>query len=233
MTGIGQKFYQSTKYHGQRRPDTATAPAELKTISLPAAVGPADKSFAELLAARRSRRKFAGEGISLEHLAYLLWASDGVSAPDKPTIFHTAPSAGARHPIVTYVVANRVDGIESGVYRYDAEGHSLRMLREGDFEKEAARAAADQDWMVGSAVVFVWTAVFERTTSKYKDRGYRYVFLDAGHICQNLYLACESLGLGMTSIAALVDDDVNSIVGADGVDESVVYMAALGRPADK
>ena len=78
--------------------------------------------------------------------------------------------------------------------------------------------------------VMIWTGVFERTTSKYRDRGYRYVFLDAGHIGQNLYLACESLGLGMTAIAALVDDEVNAIVGADGRDESVVYMAALGRP---
>ena len=114
------------------------------------------------------------------------------------------------------------------VYRYMVEGHSLELLRRGDFEAEAVDAAAGQEWIRGSAAVFVWTAVFERTTSRYKDRGYRYVFLDAGHIAENLYLAVEALGLGMTAIAALMDDAVNAIVGADGTDESVVYMAALG-----
>jgi len=232
MTGIGPEFYQATKYAPREKVRPAP-PGEkpLKTVELPPPSGAGPKPLADLLASRRSRRKFASETITLEDFSFLLWAADGVAAPDLPPIFRTAPSAGARHPIDTYVVAKRVGGLEPGVYKYGVEGHSLAMIREGDFEEAAAKAAAGQDWIIGSAAVLIWTAVFERTTSKYSDRGYRYVFLDAGHIGQNLYLACESLGLGMTAIAALIDDEVNAIVGADGRGESVVYMAALGRPA--
>ena len=230
MTGIGPEFYRATKWEAETQVKREPLPSEpLKVVNLPAGAPPAGKALGGLLASRRSRRKFSGEMITLEEFSYLLWAADGIAAPDMPPGKRTAPSAGARHPIDAYVVVNRVGGLDPGVYKYGVEDHSLAMLREGDFEKATAKAAAGQDWIIGSAAVFVWTAVFERTTSKYQDRGYRFVFLDAGHIGQNLYLACEALGLGVTTIAALIDDEVNAIVGADGRDESVVYMAALGR----
>ncbi len=229
MSGIGKEFYQSTKYAPQKELKGLQPPAEpQKVVSLPVPPQGARKDLAEALSSRRSRRKFTGVPLSLAQLSFLLWASDGVSEPDLPPLYRTAPSAGAKHPIDTYVVATRVEGLEPGVYRYMVEGHSLELLRRGDFELEAVEAAAGQEWIKNSAALFVWTAVFERTTSRYKDRGYRYVFLDAGHIAQNLYLSVEALGLGMTAIAALIDDAVNAIVGVDGIDESVVYMAAVG-----
>jgi SagB-type dehydrogenase family enzyme len=168
--------------------------------------------------------------MTLDELSYLLWASNGVSAPGAPAYNHTAPSAGRTHPIETWISASRVDGLESGIYRYVAEGHALELYRKGDYEEVTVKAAAGQEWIHGSCVVFIWIAEFARTTNRYKDRGYRYVFLDAGHICQNLYLAVESLSFGMTAIAALIDDEVNALVGADGVERSIVYMAGVGKP---
>jgi len=229
MASEGDRFLQSTKYPPERKPDYGPVPGEpLDVVKLPTPAGAPEARLSDLLSARRSRRKFTGGSISLGDLGYLAWAADGVSEPDMPPLYRTAPSAGARHPLETYLLVNRVEGLEPGVYRYGVEGHELEQLRKGDFSEAAVTAAAGQEWVRSAAVVFVWTARFERTTSKYRDRGYRYVFLDAGHVGQNLYLAVESLGLGMTAIAALTDDEVNAIVGADGTEESVVYMAALG-----
>jgi SagB-type dehydrogenase family enzyme len=230
VSGIGELFHQATKYPPPTEPDLPGLPAgPLRTVELPEPGDRIEGDLGKLLGTRRSRRKFSGEPISLEDLSGLLWAADGVTAAEPPGKYRTAPSAGARHPIDTYVVVNRVDGLEKGVYKYGVEEHSLALLREGDYERATAQAAAGQDWIIGSAVVLIWIGVFHRTTERYSERGYRYVFLDAGHICQNLYLACEAMGFGVTGIAALVDDAVNAIVGVDGAAESVVYMAALGR----
>jgi len=78
----------------------------------------------------------------------------------------------------------------------------------------------------------MWTAVFERCRWKYGERAYRYVYLDAGHIAQNLALAAVSLGLGSCQIAATFDDEVNELLGVDGEEESVLYMSVIGRPAN-
>jgi len=230
MNGIGPDFYEETKYSPGVPPDYGEMPsAPLGEIGLPK---PAQEggTLAKLLASRRSRRKFAGQPISIDDLSFLLWACDGVSESGKNPAWRTAPSAGRMHPIDTWVVVLRVDGLESGIYRYVPASHSLELFRKGNYEEATVKAAAGQEWIHGAAAVFIWIAEFARTTTRYKDRGYRYVFLDAGHICQNLYLAVESLSLGMTAIAALVDDEVNALVGADGEERSILYMAALGKP---
>ena len=227
MDGIGQEFIQSTKYAPAAAP--AYGPIEpVVTVDLSRPEARQSVSLSALLALRRSRRKFTGEAIPERDLSWLLWAADGVAAPGMPPHFRTAPSAGARHPIDTYIAVLRVDGVEPGIYRYVVESHALQRLRTGDYEAACIHAAAEQDWLTGAVAVFIWAAEFERTASRYKERGYRYVLLDAGHICQNLYLACESLGLGMTAIAALIDDEANALVGIDGREASVVYMAGVG-----
>mgnify|MGYP001286546793 CR=1 FL=1 len=233
MGSIGEDFYRETKYAPAEPSVFApVGPVALKTVKLPPPRSPSRASLARLLSKRRSRRAFSGESISLGDLSFLLWASDGKSSRRMPSHLRTAPSAGARHPLDTYCIISHVEGLAPGVYRYRLDEHSLEMLREGDFRAATVKATAGQEWTFGAAVVFAFIAEFARTTSRYKDRGYRYVFLDAGHICQNLYLAAEALSYGVTGIAALVDDEVNAIVAADGTERSVVYMAALGRPLD-
>jgi SagB-type dehydrogenase family enzyme len=141
-----------------------------------------------------------------------------------------APSAGALYPIETYLSVQMVENIEPGIYHYDVREHRLDQLRTGDFGAPVAEAALDQGFLAEAAVVFAWTAVFGRSKWKYKQRAYRYVYLDAGHIAQNVAVAAVALGLGSCQVAALYDGEVNDILGVDGEDESVLYMTAVGRP---
>jgi SagB-type dehydrogenase family enzyme len=131
--------------------------------------------------------------------------------------------------VETYLVVHSVEGIEPGVYHYAVETHELDQLKVGDFRTAVARAALDQKIAYRANVVFVWTVVFERSKWKYKQRAYRYVYLDAGHIAQNVALGAVALGLGSCQIAALYDDEANALLGVDGVDESVIYMTVVGR----
>lgn len=231
MHGTGRKFYELTKYPPAEKLSIApVAPTPLEVVGLRAPAVESGGGLGELLAGRRSRRKFSGGAVTVEDLSFLVWASDGVSSPAVPPSRRTAPSAGAKHPVITYLVVNCVEGLDSGVYRYNVADHALEMLRRGDFEEAMVTVSGGQKWLRGASVVFVWTALFARTTDTYEERGYRYIFLDAGHICQNLYLAVEELQLGTTAIAVFIDDEVNALVGADGHEESVLYMAAVGTP---
>ncbi len=177
---------------------------------------------------RRSNRSLSGH-ISKAELSQLLWASDGLTGESGGHGFRSAPSAGALYPVETYVVANRVDGLDSGIYHYSVDSHELELVKEGDFREEISEAALGQVMCSDAAAVFIWTIVFDRCARKYGERANRYVFLDAGHIAQNLLLAAEALGFGACPIAAFRDMAVNEVVGADGRKESVGYMAAVGK----
>jgi SagB-type dehydrogenase family enzyme len=124
-----------------------------------------------------------------------------------------------------------VAGIMPGLYHYAVKSHELEQLKPGDFREEVAAASLNQDFVASAGAVFIWTAVFERSGWKYKERAYRYVYLDAGHIAQNTALASVSLGLGTCPIGALYDDEINGLLGVDGREESVLYMTAVGFPA--
>jgi SagB-type dehydrogenase family enzyme len=132
--------------------------------------------------------------------------------------------------VETYLVVNAVEEIEPGVYHYGIENHELDQLKVGDFGDEVARAALDQGMAAQANVVFVWTGVFGRSKWKYKQRAYRYVYLDAGHIAENLALAAVALDLGSCQIAALYDEEANELLNVDGVEESAIYMTTVGRP---
>ena len=130
----------------------------------------------------------------------------------------------------TYIVANNVEGLDKGVYHFGIKENVLEEIRPGDHSAQIASAAIGQDMCARAAAVFVWTAVFERSKSKYGQRAYRYIYLDAGHIAENLALAAVSLGLGSCPVAALYDDEVNSIIDVDGEMESVLYLMVVGWP---
>jgi SagB-type dehydrogenase family enzyme len=127
-------------------------------------------------------------------------------------------------------MANRVAELAPGLYRYSPSGHRLVRTSEGDAAAVSmARACLGQEMLRACAASFVWTAVIERARWKYQQRAYRYIYLDAGHACQNLYLACEALGLGCCAVAAFDDDAVDRILGVDGREEFAVYLATVGR----
>lgn len=239
-SGIGSEFQARTRYHRDRMPggtlDWSAKPETYKdypgseVIELPQAEPAVDVSLHGALVTRRSVRRFAQEPIGLDQLSYLLWASTGIRREEHGREFRTAPSAGALYPIETYLVANNVAGLPRGLYHYSIRRHALELLRQADLRVQAARAALDQETCAEAAAVFIWTAVFGRSVWKYRQRAYRYVYLDAGHIAENLALASAGMGLGSCQIAALYDDEANALVGVDDVEESVIYMSVVGVP---
>jgi len=238
--GIGDAFQQETKYFRDRLPggtlDWARKPPvckrypECPRFPLPPPRTQGGTPLWEVLAARRSERNFQAPPLALPELSQLLWASQGVTAEQFGTRFRTAPSAGALYPVETYLVAHNVDGVPMGVYHYAVAEHALEQIRQGDYRVTVAMAALDQKTAYDTHLVFVWTAIFERSKWKYRQRAYRYVYLDAGHIAQNLALAAVALGLGSCQIAAIYDEEANDLLGVDGIEESTLYMTVVGRP---
>ena len=186
--------------------------------------------LAEAIAKRRSRRLYSGEPLTGDALSFLLWAAAGIGREERGNVYRTAPSAGALYPIETYLVVQGVTGVDPGVYHYAVKDHVLEELKQGQYAHDITQAALGQKMCLNAAVVFVWTAIFYRSKWKYKQRAYRYIYLDAGHMAENLALAATSIGLGTCQIGALFDGEVNDIVGVGGSDESVIYMSVVGHP---
>jgi SagB-type dehydrogenase family enzyme len=240
MQGIGDRFQQETKYaRGQlgggrldwaTKPDTYKRYPSVSTVELSAPQMSAGAGLWEVLARRRSVRRFQDRPLSEAELSQLMWAGQGITVQLKEYGFRTAPSAGALYPVETYVVVNSVSSIEPGVYHYAVEEHALEQIKAGDFRVAAAQAALDQRMAALANVVFIWTAVFQRSKWKYRQRAYRYCYLDAGHLAQNVALAAVALGLGSCQIAALYDEEANLLLGLDGKEESALYMTVVGRP---
>lgn len=182
------------------------------------------------IAQRRSVRNFKDTPMEKIHLSQLLWASQGVTAEYMGHELRAAPSAGALYPVETYLAVHNVEGIEPGIYHYGVRNHELRQLKKEDVRFSVSQASLDQDFAGSANVVFIWTAIFERSKWKYSQRAYRYVYLDAGHIAQNIALAAVSLGYGSCQIGALYDDEINDIIEVDGEKESVLYLTVVGQP---
>jgi SagB-type dehydrogenase family enzyme len=142
----------------------------------------------------------------------------------------TVPSAGCRHPFETYLSINRVDGLEPGLYRFVATEHKLAALQLNDqFNEKLTNVCFHQHQVATSAVTFIWAAVPYRTVWRYSERSYRYLYLDAGHVCQNLHLAAESINCGICAIGAFDDDAANQLMGFTPPEMFVIYLASLGR----
>ena len=201
---------------------------DCQTIQLPDISPLADTTLHEVLKNRKSIRKYQNKPIKKETLSYLLWASTGISREEEGYEFRTAPSAGALYPVETYLVVNNIEEIKPGVYHYNIQNHYLELLKEGGYAAQTMQAALGQKMCADAPVVFIWTAIFQRMKWKYDQRAYRYVYLDAGHIAENLALTATSLGLGSCQIGALYDDEVNQIIDVDGTEESVIYMSVVG-----
>lgn len=240
MKDIGDQFQQETKYSLDRMPSHRlaweTKPelykqyVEAPKIDLISFKPTQMMSLDQTLQRRKSIRDFRDKPISKGKLSYLLWASTGLQRTEEGYAFRTAPSAGALYPIETYVIVNNVKALEAGLYHYSIQTLQLELLAQRDLRRQITAAALGQGMCATAAAVFVWSAVFERCKWKYGQRAYRYIYLDAGHIAENLALAAVSLNLGTCEIGALFDDQVNTILGIDGHDESVICMAVVGVP---
>mgnify|MGYP001194365724 FL=1 len=230
---IGQRFQQETKYarpsYSARTAEETAEPASSQIISLPAPSLETEPNFWKVLQQRRSIRDYTPAPLALKELSNLLWATQGLTEKAFSPWYRTVPSAGALHPIDTYLVIHRVEGLDPGIYFLNVTDFSLEMKNKGDFSLQIAQAALDQDIAREAAVVFVWVAVIHRSRQKYRQRAYRYIYLDCGHIAQNLYLAATAMGLGCCGIAAFFDDEVNNLIEVDGLEETAIYLASVGK----
>ena len=144
--------------------------------------------------------------------------------------FRTVPSAGARHALETYILINQVESIPSGLYRYLALDHTLLKISDNsEWADKITQGALEQEMIRNSTATFIWVAIPYRMTWRYQERGYRYLFLDAGHVCQNLYLSALQLNCGVCAIAAFDDDKLNQYLNLDGKSQFVIYLASVGK----
>jgi len=200
----------------------------------------------EAIGRRRSRRQYTGEALTLEELSFLLWATQGadprateemrawlaslsaLDAAKATAVLRTVPSAGARNPFETYLLVNRVGGLEGGLYRYlPLEGRVLYLRPEA----EVAGTVRDtfSKWVLRCAVLFVWTVIPYRTEWRYTMVSHKLIAQEAGHICQNLYLASEAIGAGTCAIGAYDQVKVDRLLGVDGEEEFAIYVAPVGK----
>jgi len=159
----------------------------------------------------------------MDEVSQLMWAAQGITHGGER---RTVPSAGATYPLEIYVVVNRVEGLEPGVYHYLNRDHSLEFVKPGSFGKQLSRASLGQGMVEKAAMDIVICAVYERTSGRYGDRAKRYVHMEVGHVGQNIYLQAEVLGLGTVAVGAFSDERVKALLE---IDEEVLYIMPVGR----
>ncbi len=201
-------------------------------IALPAPHLPlAPVDIHTLIAQRRTQRAYVPAPLALAELSFLLWSTQGVQqhTPGERTL-RTVPSAGACHAFETLLLVNNVAGLAPALYRYVATQHALTVFSSSKSMLDDVRDGfRNMNLVTLSAVVFIWVCVRERMTWRFGERGWRYVLLDAGHVCENLYLAGEACGCGTSAIGAFNDADINAALGLDGAGQLVIYAASLGK----
>lgn len=242
-SGIGREFMEGTRHRAMGKsayrlgmpPPAAELPWDrTKTITrlpAPKEIRLGALSVRDAIEQRRSIRAFAETPLGLEEISYLLWCTQGVQhvAAGGQTM-RTVPSAGARHAFETLLCVNNVSGLRPGLHRFLALDHALieENLDPG-ISDSLVKACLGQEFVKSCAATFIWTAEVYRMTFRYGERGYRYLHLDAGHVCQNLYLAAEAIGCGACAIAAFDDDEVNRVLGLDGHERFAIYLGAVGK----
>ncbi len=188
------------------------------------------KNFRDIISQRESRRVFDRSEMDLKELAYLLWATAGVRARRPHRTLRNVPSAGNRHSTETYLAVFRVHGLTPGIYRYLPLEHQIGLIRElPDLYDRVNEACHMQLFASRCNVLFIWSTVPYRMEWRYDFASAKVIAVDVGHICQNLYLACESIDYGTCAIGAYDQKKADELIGVDGEDEFTIYMAPVGR----
>jgi len=242
--GIGEEFITQTKYHNLGPSDQMRGVRPLPALEAghdpglavlelpgPGTIEVKAVDVRSAIEQRKSVRRYTEAPLMLEELSYLLWCTQGVrQVVHAAATMRNVPSAGARHAFETYILANNVKGLSPGMYRYLALDHRLLQLDAApDVSDLVVAACLGQEFVRSCAVVFIWVAVPYRMTWRYGERGYRYLYLDAGHVAQNLYLSAASVGCGVCAIAAFSDDSMNQLLGLDGETQFAIYVATAGK----
>ena len=212
-----------------------SCPADVARIALPDGAESMERlcrlSVAEAVARRESVRAYTAEPLSLGELSALLWSTQGIRRVISPdSALRTVPSAGARHSFETYVAAIRVEGLEAGIYRYlPFDDQLARLFVDEQTGARAAAACLGQRFVAASAATFFWTTIPARMEWRYDLAAHKVIALDAGHVCQNLYLAATAIGAGTCAIAAYDQNACDRLLGVDGEEEFTVYLGTVGK----
>jgi len=209
-------------------------PPETPVIDLPGLgnwESATDISLLKAIDNRQSHRKFTSEALTLEELSFLLWATQGIKRFIHPgSAFRVVPSAGCRHAFETYLAVLNVESLEPGIYRYLPVDHGLIFLHPVENLSESIISATLNQVFIGRApVTFIWSVLPYRMEWRYHLAAARVIGMDVGHVCQNLYLACQAVGCGTCGIAAFHQDGMDTLIRVDGKDEFVFYLAPLGK----
>lgn len=250
---IGNEFMRLTQYKFLDESDQAKGvpqpPIEipendnpLLDLDDPNEIEIPERNLSEILTKRKSYREYSDEPLTRKELSFLLWSTQGVkkriiqetAAGFIDLTLRTVPSAGARHPLETFILLNNVEGFEPGLYRYIATKHKLQALEvTEDIQDEIVKACLGQEFLKTAAATFLWVADSYRTRWRYGERGIRYLFLDAGHVCQNLYLSATAIDAGACAVGAFNDEEINGLLGLDGTNLFVIYLATVGKLVSK
>jgi len=222
--GIGRFFISQRPLEEKHQ----TSKLNNDKINLPKPKYTGNTSVEEALYKRRSIRVYKDEALTLREVSQLLWAAQGITDPRG---FRTAPSAGALYPLEVYVVIGNVKEIPKGVYKYKPDKHELVKVKSGDVRNELCSAALGQPWVKNGSIIIVFSAVYERTTQKYGNRGIRYVHMEVGHAAQNVYLQAVSLKLGTVTVGAFKDNEVRKILNMPN-NEHPLYIMPVGKYKD-
>lgn len=225
-------FPSSGQSKGEPLPPLQKAITEGATvIDLPEPFGLAKISLEDALRNRQSRRSYALRSLSLKELSFLLWATQGVRGePTEVRSYRNVPSAGCRHPFETYIAVFRVEGLEKGIYRYLPLNHRLEKISEPEgLEALTVATTMKQKFTGEGAVTFFWSVLPQRMEWRYGNAAYKLIAVDAGHVCQNLYIACEGISAGACAILSYEQPLADSLIGLDGQEEFVIYAASVGK----
>ncbi|MEE8205329.1 MAG: SagB/ThcOx family dehydrogenase [Nitrospinaceae bacterium] len=252
---LSELYHENTKIHPLTAQDLEMIPsgdfsaADLQALSraykqypylprvkLPAIEGiPQNgRTFDEVVSSRRSVRDFADLDLDLDELSKILHQSYGITGelPTKSGFrqdLRSAPSGGALYPAEIYIAVRKVSGVEPGIYHYNVPNHELELMIPGDPTEQIHKVCCEQEYVRQASIVVLISAVLERTKLKYGERGYRYALLDIGHLGQNIYLSCTSLELAIMTTCGFFDDEANKLLRIDGVDETAMYVAFIGK----
>ena len=219
---VGRKWWPVT-----RKTERTKAYTGHQRIALPAPASPGVRSLAEVIGDYRAADGFADKAVGLADLSRLLYFTNGVT---EPPILRAAPSAGALYAGEIYVVAERVTGLEPGIYYYAPPSHALIPIRQGPGIEVVRRALERPGQVANAPVVILLTNVFGRYGWRYANRGYRYALIDTGHIGENLRLAARSAGLVDSVRPRFHDERLNELLEIDGRQEAVCAVHAVGHP---
>lgn len=243
MRRISQQYHQQTKMRELAHlpsPDEwpevwkkvfFKAYPRLPAFKLPKPMLNSRYSFKKSLYARHSVREFSNKPLNTNQISNLLFFSCGIRNPNPTwTGNRFYPSAGARYPLEVYPVILNAKSIKTGIYHYHLKMHALEELLIEKSVKRGVMKLFDAQWMRDVGMVIVISAVFYRNQVKYGERGYRHILTEAGHLCQNIYLLCPTFGLGCCNSGGFLDDEWNTLIDIDGLEESVISVMFVGHP---